>query len=179
MRKLILAAVALAAASAPLAASAQPYGSVARDREERREDRRDYDRDARRAVRDGYVDRREARELNRDRRELRQDNRDVRYDRARRDSWANRAEWRAWNGRREGYWYAPGYGYQRYVPGRWVRGGYLPAAYRGYYVNDWGYYGLRAPPPGHRWVYGPDGRFLLIAAGTGLIADVIVNGYAF
>jgi Ni/Co efflux regulator RcnB len=178
MKKLLLAAVGLAVAGAPLVASAQDY-RTREDRRERNEDVRDYRQDARRAARDGYVSPGEAARLNRDAREIRQDNRDLRYDRNRADSWRGRAEWRGWNGRRAGYWYAPGYGYQRYVPGRWVRGGYLPPAYRGFYVNDWGYYGLRAPGPGYRWVYGPDGQFLMVAAATGLIADVVASGYLY
>lgn len=178
MNKLLLAAVGLAVAGAPMMASAQDWRGRD-DRQERREDQRDFNQDARRATRDGRISRGEARELNRDAREIRQDNRDIRYDRARRDSWAGRPEWRGWNGRRAGYWYAPGYGYQRYVPGQWTRGGYLPAAYRGFYVSDWSYYGLRSPGPGYRWTYGPDGRFLLVAAANGLIADVVANGYAY
>jgi Ni/Co efflux regulator RcnB len=43
-------------------------------------------------------------------------------------------------------------------------------------VQDWGYYGLRPPPPGYRWVYA-DGNFVMMALATGLIADVIINGY--
>ena len=56
----------------------------------------------------------------------------------------------------------------------WRRGAYVPAAYRGFYVQDWGYYGLRPPPPGYRWIYA-DGNFVLMAAGTGLIADLILR----
>ena len=180
MKKLLMAAVALTAAAAPLAASAQPYGEVRRDRRELQDSRQEYRQDYRDAARDGRIDRREARELNRDARDVRQDSRELRYDRRDRNSWGNRAEWRGYNGRRQGYWYAPGYGYQRYAPGaRWSRGGYLPAAYRGYAVNDWGYYGLGSPGRGQRWVYGPDGNFLLIAAATGLIANVVANGYAY
>ena len=181
MKKLLLAAVALTAAAAPVVASAQPYpGEVRHDRRELQDSRREYRQDYRDAARDGYISRGEARELNRDARDIRQDGRELRYDRARRDSWAGRAEWRGYNGRRDGYWYAPGYGYQRYDRGaRWARGGYVPAAYRGYYVNDWRYYGLRAPGPGYRWTYGPDGRFLLTAVATGLIADVVLNGYGY
>lgn len=179
MKTLLLAAVALTAAAAPLAASAQPYGEVRHDRRELQDSRRELREDRRDATRDGYVDRGERRELNRDRRDVRQDGRELRYDRARRDSWAGRPEWRGYNGQRAGYWYAPGYGYQRYARGNWARGGYVPAAYRGYYVNDWRYYGLRAPGPGYRWTYGPDGRFLLVAAASGLIADVIANGYGY
>jgi Ni/Co efflux regulator RcnB len=169
MKKLLLAAAAFACVAAPIAASAQGYDNR---REDRREDRREYRQDRRDAVRDGHVSPREHRELQRDRRELR-------YDRRRADTWRNRDEWRAYRGARSGYWYAPGYGYRRVDPRyrhAWRRGGYVPAAYRGYYVQDPYYYGLRAPPPGHRWVYA-DGNFVLMALSTGLIADIIANGY--
>ena len=163
MRHLLYAALALSTAAAPIAASAQPNDrDHDRDRyEDRRDDRGDHDR------RD---DRRDDR---------RGDRRDWRYDRARPDSWRDRAEWRMYHGSRQGYWYAPGYGYQRVNPAwrsTWRRGAYVPAPYRRYYVQDWGYYGLRAPPPGYRWVYA-DGNFVLMALATGLIADVILNGY--
>ena len=78
-----------------------------------------------------------------------------------------------------GQWYAPGYGYQRVNPSwrsAWRRGGYVPGAYRHYYVQDYGYYGLRPPPRGYQWVYA-DGNFVLMALATGLIADVILHGY--
>ena len=54
--------------------------------------------------------------------------------------------------------------------------GYVPAAYRSFYVQDWGYYGLRAPPPGYRWIYA-DGNFVLMSVASGLIADLIFHGY--
>ena len=152
MKHLLYAALALSAAAAPIAASAQPYDHDDHGRG-RAEDRRDHgDRD--------------------------RDHHD-RYDRTRPDSWRARAEWHGFNGARPGYWYAPGYGYQRYNPAwhsAWRRGGYVPVAYRHYYVQDWGYYGLRPPPPGYRWVYA-DGNFVLMALTSGLIADVIIHGY--
>lgn len=162
MRRLLYAAVALATVAAPLAATAQDYNH---DRHELRQDQRD-------ARRDGYVSGHERREIQQDRRELR-------YDRRRADTWRGRPEWNGWRGARAGYWYAPGYGYQRINPryrAVWRRGGYVPAPYRSYYVQDWGYYGLRAPPPGYRWVYA-DGNFVLMALTSGLIADVILNAY--
>jgi len=175
MRRLLYATVATLVAAAPIAASAQP-GERHDDRREQREDRRDYRQDERRAHRDGVVTPGERRELDRDRRELRQDRRDLRYDRARAESWRDRAEWRAFRGARSGYWYAPGYGYRPYGHFGWRRGVYVPVTYRHYYVQDWGYYGLRPPPPGYRWIYA-DGNFVLMALATGLIADVIVHGY--
>jgi Ni/Co efflux regulator RcnB len=92
------------------------------------------------------------------------------------DHWRERAEWRGYRGARAGYWYAPGYGYYRPYRTSWARGAYVPGPYRRFYVQDVGYYGLRAPPPGYRWVYA-DGNFVLMALATGLIADVIINGY--
>ena len=164
MKHLLYAAMALATAVSPIAASAQTYDrDHDRDRYEDRRDHRDDDR------RDRYD-----RDRDRDHREWR------RYDRGRPESWRDRAEWRMYHGSRSGYWFAPGYGYYRADPrwgrGYWRRGAYVPAPYRRLYVQDWGYYGLRPPPPGYRWVYA-DGNFVLMALATGLIADVIVNGY--
>jgi Ni/Co efflux regulator RcnB len=147
MRHLLYAAVALATVAAPMAASAQPG--------ERHDERRDH------------------REINR---EINRDRRDLRYDRARAESWRDRAEWREFRGERRGYWYAPGYGYRPITRYGWRRGAYVPAAYRSYYVQDWGYYGLRPPPPGYRWIYA-DGNFVLMAVASGLIADVLLHGY--
>jgi Ni/Co efflux regulator RcnB len=156
MRHLLYAALAASAAIAPIAASAQPYDQGRYDQRGDARDHRDDRHDDRRA-----------------------DRRDGRYERGRPDSWRDRAEWRGFRGARQGYWYAPGYGYQRVNPAWrrvWRRGAYVPAPYRHYYVQDWGYYGLRPPPPGYRWVYA-DGNFVLMALTTGLIADVILNGY--
>ncbi len=54
--------------------------------------------------------------------------------------------------------------------------GRVPVAYRTYYVQDPVYYGLAPAPRGYRWVYA-DGNFVLMALATGLIAQVIANGY--
>jgi Ni/Co efflux regulator RcnB len=160
MRQLLYAAVALITVAAPMAATAQP------------DDRRAYS-----------DDRHDHRDLRHDRRDVRQDARDVRhderavhYDRARADSWRARPEWRDFRGPRPGYWYAPGWGYRPISHFGWRRGAYVSPAYRGYYVQDWGYYGLRPPPYGYRWIYA-DGNFVLMAAATGLIADLVVHGY--
>ncbi len=176
MKTMLYAAVALATLSAPLAASAQGY-ERRENRQELREDRRELREDRRDARRDGVITPREQRELARDRGEVRESRRDLRYDRRRADTYRDRAEWRGYRGARNGYFYAPGYGYQRMNRGyNWRRGAYVPASYRGYYVQDPYYYGLSAPPRGHRWVYA-DGNFVLMALATGLIANVIVNGY--
>ena len=60
----------------------------------------------------------------------------------------------------------------------WYRGGYVPAPYRGYsyVVGDWRGHRLSAPPRGYQWIqYGGD--YLLIAVGTGLIANIVLNAY--
>ena len=175
MKQLLYAAVALACVAAPMAASAQP-SERQDDRRELNEDRRDLNHDRRAAERDGRVGPGERAELNRDHREINQDRRDLRYDRARADSWRDRAEWRDFRGVRPGFWFAPGYGYRPISHYGWRRGAYVPVGYRGYYVQDWGYYGLRPPPPGYRWIYA-DGNFVLMAAATGLIADLVIHGY--
>lgn len=177
MKHLLYAAVALATAAAPIAASAQPGQERREDRRELKEDRRELKEDRRDARRDGVVTPREQRELARDRAEVRQSQREVRYNRARAETWRNRAEWREYRGARSGYWYAPGYGYRPVVRGyNWRRGAYVPRAYRSYYVQDPYYYGLSAPPRGHRWVYA-DGNFVLMSVASGLIASVIANAY--
>ncbi|MGA0600630.1 RcnB family protein [Caulobacter sp. KR2-114] len=54
----------------------------------------------------------------------------------------------------------------------WRRGSYLPQYYRSRVVDDYGRWGLRRPPYGYHWVrVGPD--YLLVAAATGLIFDVV------
>jgi Ni/Co efflux regulator RcnB len=176
MKKLLLAAAAIAVTAAPIAASAQPY-ERREDRRELREDRQELREDRRDAQRDGRITPGERRELNQDRREVHQGQRELRYDRRRAETWRDRAEWRSYRGVRPGYWYAPGYGY-RQMDRRvhWRRGGYVPVAYRSYYVQDPYYYGLAPAPRGYRWVYA-DNNFVLMATATGLISQIIANGY--
>lgn len=44
-----------------------------------------------------------------------------------------------------------------------------------YYVEDYHHYQLRQPPRGHRWVRTDDGRFILVAVATGIIADILLH----
>ena len=56
------------------------------------------------------------------------------------------------------------------------RGGRLPSQYRNrqYVVNDWRGHRLSAPPRGYQWVQtGSD--YVLVAAATGLIAQILLN----
>ena len=174
MKRLLLAAVALATAAGPITAAAQPGQDRREDRRELREDRRETHEDRRDAGR--HVGPGEARELARDRAEVRHDQNVLRYDRRRAETYRNRNEWRSFRGVRPGYWYAPGYGYYPRAHYTWRRGAYVPMTYRTYYVQDPYYYGLRPAPRGYRWVYA-DGNFVLMALATGLIANVIINGY--
>jgi Ni/Co efflux regulator RcnB len=43
------------------------------------------------------------------------------------------------------------------------------------YVDDYVDYRLPPPPPHHRWVRSPDGRYVLIAVATGIIADILLH----
>jgi len=69
------------------------------------------------------------------------------------------------------------HGHKGMPPGQakkhWKQGQYLPADYRGAYVEDYRRYGLGAPPPGHQWRR-VDDEYVLIAVATGLIASVIL-----
>jgi Ni/Co efflux regulator RcnB len=175
MKRLLLGAAALFVAAAPIVtpvaawADPPPWAGHGKDHDAK-QDRQDLRHDAKQ---DRQVLRQDERQA---RHEIAADRRDLRYDRARADTWRDRAEWRDFHGARAGYWYAPGYGYRPYAHAAWTRGHYVPRVYRTYYVQDWGYYGLRAPPPGYRWIYA-DGHFVLMALATGLIADVILHGY--
>jgi Ni/Co efflux regulator RcnB len=179
MRHLLYAAVAVMAAAAPIAASAQPddrHDERHNDRGGERHDRRDEGRRDEGRRDEGRRDDRDRHDERREWRGDRGDHRDYRYERGRAESWRGRPEWRGYNGQRPGSWYAPGYGYYRHSNYGWRRGGYVPRDYRRFYVQDYGYYGLRPPPPGYRWVYA-DGNFVLMAVATGLIADILLNAY--
>ena len=169
LKRLLLVAATVAAVAAPMApAVAQDYGRRG-DRYERSYD----DRGDRRGDRYRDGDRRGDRY---DRRGRRGD----RWQRGNRDWWRGRSEWRSYNGRRSGYYFAPGYGYYRADPrfyGRqWSRGHYLPQSYRRYYVDDPYFYGLRDAPYGYRWVY-VDNDLVLVSIATGLILDVLLDVY--
>jgi Ni/Co efflux regulator RcnB len=145
MRNLLLAVAAVVAV--PAAALADPHGGWKDDdgRRDHFEGRRDYDHDR------GWHGRREYVH----------------------ESWRGRPEWRGYGGVRAGYWYAPGYGYRPVERGViWARGGYVPRAYRTYYVQEPAYYRLAPAPAGYRWVYG-DGSFVLMALATGMISTVV------
>lgn len=59
---------------------------------------------------------------------------------------------------------------------RWHRGDRLPQAYRNprYVVHDWRAHRLSAPPRGQQWMH-VDAGFVLVAAATGIITQLILN----
>lgn len=186
MTRAAVLAIALATTAAPMVAEAQSRRDDRREwRQDRRDDRRDHRQERRDDRRDYRQDRRDYRQDRRDdRREYRQDRRDYRQDqrwsRNNRDWYRGRTDFRDYRGARQGYWYAPGYGYYRVEPRyygqRWQRGHYLPSNYRSYYVRDPYVYGLGPAPRGYRYVHaGSD--IVLIAIATGLIASVLSNVY--
>jgi Ni/Co efflux regulator RcnB len=63
--------------------------------------------------------------------------------------------------------------------GWYHRGGRVPPEYRDhrYVVNDWRTYHLHEPPRGYQWVRSDNGDFLLVAAATGVITDLIINSH--
>jgi Ni/Co efflux regulator RcnB len=60
---------------------------------------------------------------------------------------------------------------------QWRRGGRVPDEYRNrqYVVRDWRGHHLHAPPRGYQWVQ-VGGDYVLVAAATGIIAQLILNG---
>lgn len=44
-----------------------------------------------------------------------------------------------------------------------------------YYVDDYHHHRLRRPPHGHRWIRTDDGKFILVAVATGIIADILLH----
>jgi Ni/Co efflux regulator RcnB len=159
LKRLLIAAAAVASLAAPAVADAQSYRHGSHNRHgsyDRNHDRGGYDRN-------------------------RVQNRGgERWNRSNRDWWRGRSDFRGYNGRRNGYYFAPGYGYYavepRYYGHRWNRGAYLPQSYRRYYVQDPYFYGVRPAPYGYRWVY-VDNDLVLVSIATGLILDVLLDVY--
>ena len=104
------------------------------------------------------------------------------YDRDRGHGNWERRDWGRHDWDRHEHWRGPDRGWhddRRYYYGghyrphhRWARGEryYGPV----YVVNDYRYYRLRPPPYGYHWVR-DDGGYLLVAVGTGIILDMVLN----
>ena len=191
MKRFLLAAATLATLTGPVAASAQSYGEVRHDRREVNQQQNQLQNAREKARRDGVVTPGERRDIQGERRdvqgarqELRSDTRDMnranRFDRNNRNWWRGRNDFRGYNGRRAGYWYAPGYGYRqidrRWANYRWARGAVVPYGYRSFYVQDPFFYGLRPAPYGTRWVY-IDNNLVLMSLATGVIMDIVYGAY--
>ncbi|WP_413726916.1 RcnB family protein [Sodalis sp. RH16] len=76
-----------------------------------------------------------------------------------------------------GHGYRGGYHDRFAWRGHEFRRGYpLPPPYRGdyYRVHDWRHRGLQSPPRGHYWAY-IDGRYVMVAAATGVITAIIMG----
>lgn len=73
-----------------------------------------------------------------------------------------------------------GHGHGHHDQGKhkgWNKGDRIPAVYleRRYYVEDYRHHHLAPPPRGHRWVRTDDGKYVLIAVATGVIADILLH----
>ena len=182
MKRILLAVSAIATLALPavsFAQNAQDNRAAARDvRQDTRQDvRKDVRKDTRQDV--GRDTRQDVRQDVR--RDVRADVRPGRgWDRNNRNWWRGRPGFDRYAGRRAGFWYAPGRGYfrpdSRWIGYHWRVGGYVPGAYRGFYVQDPYFYHLRPVPYGYRYVY-LDNNIVLMALATGLIAQVVSNVY--
>jgi len=154
MQKILNAAIAATLAMGSIGVASAAEAQSRGDRQEQRQDRRDDRRDDRN-------DRREWRQDNRDdRREARQDQREY-------------ARWQQSQRRYSAGRYQPPRGYQTR---QWSYGQRMPSYYRSnqYVVNDYGRYGLRAPPRGYQYVRSGNDVVLAVVA-TGLITAVIAG----
>ena len=84
---------------------------------------------------------------------------------------------RGWDKDRGGDWHHDNGNHNGHYKQAFRRGDRLPDRYWGrqYYVEDWRRYHLQEPRPGYRWVRSDDGQFLLIAAATGIIAEILAG----
>ena len=157
----LLAAGSMASASAADAQSRYDRGDRQEHRQDRRDDRTEDRRDDRRDDRQDYRE---------DRREWREDRRDDRQD-YRQQTRAYERWQRAERRYNAGRYYAP----RGYQVRTWGYGQRLPSHYsRGYVINDYNRYGLRAPPRGYHYVRSGNDVVLAAVAG-GLITAVIAG----
>jgi len=167
MKRLFLGFAAAAAVAVPLLAATEASAQ-----------NRDFGR------RDGYsYDRRDNDRRDNDRYDRRDNNRrgnnyrnNDRYDRRDNRGWDSQ-RYNGYNYNNRWYYGAPPvtyYSSPSYYPGyrAFSRGQYLPPYYRNSYVNDYGRYGLYAPPRGYGWNRAGN-DYVLAALATGLILEVI------
>lgn len=96
------------------------------------------------------------------------------------DWWRNDRGFRGYTGFRNGFYFAPNYGYyavpRNYFGQRWYQGDYLPSIFWRYSLNDYRTYGLGYPPPGTQWV-AVDTTIYLIDSFDGYIIEVIHDAW--
>ena len=53
----------------------------------------------------------------------------------------------------------------------------MPPQYMGehYWIGDYGHYGLPPPPPGDRWMYDPDGNYVLVSMATSMVVEALLH----
>jgi Ni/Co efflux regulator RcnB len=99
--------------------------------------------------------------------------------RLRGDWWRGRSSFNGYSGRREGYWFAPGWGYYsvdpRWLDFDWVVGSVVPYELQSYAISDPYEYGLPPEPYGCEWIFLRD-QIVLIDLGSGQILE-IAGGY--
>jgi len=91
------------------------------------------------------------------------------------DWWRGRRGFERYEGHRNGFWFAPGWGYYQVDPRwygyDWEIGGVVPYQLRSYYVSDPYDYGLPPAPYGTAWVFLGD-QIVLIDLQTGEIVQI-------
>jgi Ni/Co efflux regulator RcnB len=91
------------------------------------------------------------------------------------DWWRGRRGWEGYEGRRSGFWFAPGRGYYRVDPRwydfDWEVGAIVPYEFRSYYVTDPYDYGLPPAPYGCAWIFIGD-EIALVDLNTGAIIQI-------
>jgi Ni/Co efflux regulator RcnB len=91
------------------------------------------------------------------------------------DWWRSRSGFRGYEGRRYGYWFAPGWGYYRVDPRwwgfDWVVGSIVPYELQSYVISDYWDYGLPPPPYGCEWIFLGD-QIVLMDLGSGQIVEI-------
>lgn len=172
MKRLILAAVALATVAAPMAASAQNWrrggdrdGDGRYERYERRADRNRYDGG-------GYTRRERYNDNRRYARDQYRDNYRGGYNRNYGRNYYRYSAPYYGGGYNRPYYggYAYGYG----GPRRWHRGAVLPYDYRrNWYIRDYNRYGYGPPPRGYGYYRTDTGDIVVAALATGVILSLL------
>ena len=170
MKRLLLTASAVAVLAVPALATAQPApGPAPAQRDWRQDQRQDMRQDQRQDMRQDY------------RQDMRQNARDHVWNRDNRYWWRGRPEFSGYAGVRPGFWFVPGRGYIRPLPGyynyAWRIGGVVPFALRSYVVVNPYVFGLPPAPPSFRYVFLGNGTVAMINRYNGRIVRVFPGLY--